>query len=116
MNLTNAQVTLTYELRGVQLLPGDYLYREKVQDKILPKPMRSRVLRRPTYAECLQVTSFSEAFVKHAISAKSYPNRSKYPTVFKMWKYMNHKQRLEFHIKMYVDDISGGNYSYDLII
>jgi len=116
MNLTNAQVTLTYKLRGVQLLPGEYLYREKVQGKILPKPLQFRVLRQPTYAECLQVTSFSESFVKHAISAKGCPNRGKYPKAFKMWKYMNHKQRLEFHIKIYVDDMSSEDYSYDLII
>ena len=115
MNLLNAQVTLTYELRGVQLQLGVYLFREKVQGKILPKTSQFRTISFPTYSDCRQTVQLSEKFVNHAISEDSRPNRNHHPKAYTFWKRMDPSQRLGFHIKTYVDSMGGEDYSYDIL-
>ena len=116
MNLTDAQVTLTYHLRGAQLLPGVYSFREKVLGKILPKNVQCRTVRFPKYAECIQTILLPESFVNHAISVKGRPNRNKHSGTYTFWQRMSPKERLGFHIKTYVSDLGGGDYFYDILI
>ena len=116
MNLTNAQVALTYKLRGAQLLLGEYLFREKVQGKILPKAVQFRTIKMPTYAKCVQTITLPESFVNFAISFKGRPYRNKYFYAYNHWKQMTNEQRLDFHIISYVNDIGGTNHFYDILI
>lgn len=115
MNLTNATVTLTYQLGGVLTSRGCYEYKERTtKGSVLPEDQRLFLVKRATYSNCFKKTELGEAFVNHAISNFSQPTIGESYQAHIHWKKMSDKERLEFHIGKFVYDMNSFEYEYQI--
>ena len=127
MQIKDAEVALTVEIRGAQASRGRYNFSPKMDEN--GKPMmgtyqktdgtkdnfplgRVETVEHRKFHKSSQHTVLNNKFVQHAISDEGKP----YKMGRSLWHRLSKKQRLEFHIKKYAQDMFPGcRFTYSII-
>jgi hypothetical protein len=113
--LKNSTVILTFSLLGTLIKFGKYDYKERTSlGKIIDPEQRLFIIVQPEYSNCYKRIILPTAFVNHAISSESRPNRNEHYKAYTYWNTMSEFDRLQYHIQKYVNDYN--SYSYDYVV
>lgn len=94
------------------------------KETIIEKPSFQK--KAPKYAEATQKVTLGESFVEMALTKPECPYkhgtdefyawlRSPMGQFFKNFKNMSDEQKIEYHVNLYVKDMSGEEYSYQIV-
>ncbi len=125
----NSKIVLTYQLGGTTLQERGIYKTAEVYVKNsgknevfkVDKPMQT--IKQPVYKQASQIVTLNSDFVQSALERPEKPKDkpfrlwSKEPIgkVFLEWRKLSSEQKLEAHIKQYVLDMGGEEYSYEII-
>ena len=125
-----SKISLTYTLRGEYLSrKGQYISADvfvknpfqKTEVYKVNKPMQT--IQRAEYQKAYVTITLNESFVQMCLDKPEKQEgmsmvrwlRTPLGKMFLQWKKMNDAQKIEAHIKQYVEDMGGEDYSYELI-
>jgi|SRR6056297_1447106 len=125
-----SKISLTYTLRGEYLVrKGSYISADiyvnnaftKNETFKVNKPMKTNI--QAEYQKAYVTITLNESFVQMCLDKPEKQEgmsmgrwlRTPLGKMFLQWKKMNDAQKIEAHIKQYVEDMGGEDYSYELI-
>ena len=125
-----SKISLTYTLggetlqdRGIYVAADVYVKNLFTKNEVfkINKPMRT--VQRATYKKAQMQVTLNENFIEGAITLPVKPKemsfhkwlRTKDGKTFLACKKMNNEQRVNYHVKLYVNDMGGEEYSYEII-
>jgi len=126
----DSQISLHYVLVGEHLVrPGVYTVADvtvknsftKNEIFILNKP--SETIQKPIFDKAQMSVTLNSSFIENCLTRPEKPEgvnfhrwlRTPMGQLYQDWKRFNDTQKIEYHIKQYVIDMNGENYSYQII-